>query len=303
MVVVDARMVRVTDPALADVRRVAVTVFQPGASVPVDRAVLWCVPGGGMTRRYFDLEVDGYSMARHLAELGHVVISVDPPGVGDSDVPGDGWALLPEVIADVLEAVRVQLGAELGLAERIEIGVGHSAGGLLLARQQARHRGFHAVALLGVSGGGLPDVTTPDEMAYAHDEGRLAPALVDLAKARFGEPLPVMARGSSERLVGHEMDSHVHEALVRTRAPLLALVGTMSLIPGSSASAFEAIDVPVFLGVGDADIAGPPHRIPRQFPRSRDVTLVVVRSGHNHNVAPGRHLLWDRLSQWTTVVG
>lgn len=182
MLVSDARRVRVSHPALAVVEEVAVTVFGPPQGAPRNGAVFWCVPGGGMTPRYFDLPVEGYSMARHLTARGHTVITVDPPGVGDSDVPDDGWALLPDVVADVLDGARAQLASALYLGERVWVGVGHSAGGLLVARQQARHRGFRAVALLGASGRGLPDVTTDGEMACARGSqpqrgARAAPAV------------------------------------------------------------------------------------------------------------------------------
>ena len=46
-----------------------------------------------MSRRYFDLEVPAelgnYSMAAHLARHGLLVVTLDPPGVGESDVPHD----------------------------------------------------------------------------------------------------------------------------------------------------------------------------------------------------------------------
>src|ERR1700722_14865107 len=49
--------------------------------------VTFCLPGGGMSRRYFDLEVDpaegNYSMARHLADLGFVVVTIDHLGIGE----------------------------------------------------------------------------------------------------------------------------------------------------------------------------------------------------------------------------
>jgi alpha-beta hydrolase superfamily lysophospholipase len=47
-----------------------------------------------MSRGYFDIQappsVGNFSMARHLIERGFVVITLDSPGVGESDVPDDG---------------------------------------------------------------------------------------------------------------------------------------------------------------------------------------------------------------------
>ena len=58
-----------------------------------------------MSRRYFDLDVDAtlgnYRMARHLADQGFVVVTLDHPGVGESDRPDDGYMLTPQCVADV----------------------------------------------------------------------------------------------------------------------------------------------------------------------------------------------------------
>jgi pimeloyl-ACP methyl ester carboxylesterase len=108
-----------------------------------------------------------------------------------------------------------------------------------------------------------------------------------------------MQRGSSQLLVRSEMEPAVRDALVAARAPLLALVGFASLVPGAYQKSFAAIEVPLFLGVGEHDITGDPHEIPAQFPNCRDLTLYVLPdSGHNHNVAPTRERLWTRLADW-----
>src|ERR1700674_5477985 len=87
--------------APAGARTVAGDLFLPAA--PLDPpVVLTCLPGGGMTRRYFDLDVAGdgatYSMARHLAARGIAVVTLDPPGVGESDQPEDAWLLTPATV-------------------------------------------------------------------------------------------------------------------------------------------------------------------------------------------------------------
>jgi alpha-beta hydrolase superfamily lysophospholipase len=76
-----------------------------------------CLPGGGMSRRYFDLQVPeaagNYSMARHLARAGFAVANIDHPGVGESDRPHDGYALMPRTIADVDAFAIAQIRARL----------------------------------------------------------------------------------------------------------------------------------------------------------------------------------------------
>ena len=98
----------------AGVRSLAVDVFLP-EPLGRDPIVCCCVPGGGMSRGYFDIEapaaLGNFSMARHLVDRGFIVVTLDPPGVGESDVPDDGYTLTPDVVADVnalISAVRYQ---------------------------------------------------------------------------------------------------------------------------------------------------------------------------------------------------
>src|ERR1700734_3873203 len=86
--------VDVTDCAIRGCRRVVTNLFVPARSR--GEPLLWCcVPGGGATSAYFDLDVPrsqgDYSMARYAAEHGVVVMTIDPPGAGESDAPRDGY--------------------------------------------------------------------------------------------------------------------------------------------------------------------------------------------------------------------
>src|SRR5438270_9471554 len=95
--------VDVSGVAPAGGHTIVVDVFAP-RSGEVERAVLFCFPGGGMSRRYYDIaapaELGNFSMARHLAQQGVVVVTVDHLGVGESRRPDDGYALTPAAIAD-----------------------------------------------------------------------------------------------------------------------------------------------------------------------------------------------------------
>jgi pimeloyl-ACP methyl ester carboxylesterase len=278
-----------------------------------------CVPGGGMTRRYFDLRVPpglglgNYSMARHLAARGFVVVTVDPPGVGESAAPDDGYVLAPDVVADVLAAavagVRDRLRAgSLGPAlPRIEtvgsIGVGHSMGGLLTVHQQARHGSHDAIAVLGFAGGGLVDALTEEERGYAGDPVAIRRELGRLAAARFGRPFPISQTATSPFLLGTPVPEPVEQALGEARGHLIAVSGLASMIPGNADPELARIGVPVFIGVGTLDITGDPFRIPASFVGSRDVTLFVLDgAGHNHNAAENRERLWDRVAAWGRTV-
>ena len=294
--------VDVGDVAPAGVRSLAVDVHEP-ESLGERAVVCVCVPGGGMSRGYFDLQpppaLGNYSMARHLAERGFVVVTVDPPAVGESDAPDDGYTLTPEVVADVNAHAVEQVLARW--PDALRLGIGHSAGALLTVVQQARHHTYAGLGLLGFGSGGHERFAlSTDELGVGDDPDELRAAIVELTRERFGRPLPRGSTATSEFLLGGmDVPEPALEALGSVKSALLAVVGLTSMIPGSIAREMAAVDVPVFLGLGEHDIAGDPHGIPALFTACRDLTLFVLPgTGHNHNVAPDREVLWDRLALW-----
>jgi alpha-beta hydrolase superfamily lysophospholipase len=304
--------VDVSDVAPAGCRTLAMEVVAPAADAPAwladPPAVMFCFPGGGMSRRYFDLAAPGYSFAEYVCERGFVTVLIDHPGVGGSDVPDDGWTLTPETVARVNAAAVERMLAALApggvaglppLRPAAVVGVAHSAGALVMIHHQARHRQFDGVTLLGWCGRGLPEHLDESERALSSQPESLVARLVEGAKRRHDEPLPALPRGSSRLLVASTMPPGVHQALIDARSWLLAVVGYASLIPGSAARAAARVDVPVFLGVGEHDIAVDHHAIPAEFPASGDVTLFVLAgAGHNQNVEPNREQLWARITGW-----
>jgi hypothetical protein len=288
--------VDVSDVAPAGVQTLAADVHVP-AELGVGPVVCCCVPGGGMSRGYFDIQappsVGNFSMVRHLVEHGIVVVTLDSPGVGESDVPDDGYTLTPDVVADVNARAFDQLLEEWPDAHRV--GVGHSAGALLTVVQQARHRSYDALGLFGFGRGGHA------QFALTPEERDQAGGIVELTRSRFGDPLP--GGGSTATspflLGGMEVPPEALDALGAVKTRLLGVVGLTSMIPGSVDAEMAAVDVPVFLALGEHDIAGDPHTIPACFTGSNDFTLFVLPgTGHNHNVAPERELLWERFVVW-----
>ena len=272
-----------------------------------DSTIVCCFPGGGMSARYFDIE--GYDMAGHLAASGLVVVLIDHPAVGESDVPDDPWTLTPDVVADAdVAAARHAIdGLRTGtlvdglpaLPDGRAIGMGHSMGAMLVAYQQARHGLYDAVVLLGHSGRGLPEVLTPEELTFAGDPDGARTHIVQLAKARFGNPLPIGTTDASEFLVGPNAPRDAIDAIGQTRSHLLACPGLTSMIPGSHDRELAAIDVPVLIALGEFDIAGEPSEAPGWLTGSKDVSLYVQPGAfHNANIAPNRTELWDRVVNW-----
>ena len=269
------------------------------------KAILFCFPGGGMNRRYFDLAAPGYSFAQYATGRGFLVVLVDHPGIGDSDAPDDGWTLTPQVVASIEAAAADRLLARLHTGDTPVIGIAHSMGASLLIHQQALRTAqgnntIKGIALLGWAGHGLPQYLDEQDLALG-ERGHIDPAaLLESARNRFNnDPFPVLQRGGSQLLMPNPVPPDAHQALVAARAPLLALPGHATLIPGNARRAAAAIDIPVFLGVGENDIATNHRLIPNEFPASRDITLFILDgAGHNQNVEPGRHELWERVTSW-----
>jgi pimeloyl-ACP methyl ester carboxylesterase len=281
----------------------ATTVVEPdGAS---NGKVLYCLPGGGLSRRYFDLD-GSYSMAAHLAGRGFTVVAIDHPGVGDSRAPDDPWTLTPSVVADADALAVAQLHRRLG---GTAIGVGHSMGAMLTVKVQARHHPYAGLALLGYAHSDHYELTalaahlTDEERTVIGDAEAITARLVDFAKARYREPLPVATSARSSFLLA---DMPVSEeglaAIDRSASNLLVCCGLASMLKCTLSDAGH-LDVPVFVGFGERDITGNARATASALSRCPDITLFELPgSGHNHNVAPNRARLWDRLATWAEGV-
>jgi hypothetical protein len=144
-----------------------------------------------------------------------------------------------------------------------------------------------------------PAAAASPVVLFCFPGGGMSRRYFDLTAAGYSFAEYASARGFVMVLVAGSMPADVHQALVNARSRLLAVVGYASMVPGSAGQAAARIDVPVFAGVGEHDIAVDHHAIPAEFPASRDVTLFVLQgAGHNQNVEAGRELLWARMTDW-----
>ncbi|HSV80648.1 MAG TPA: alpha/beta hydrolase [Ramlibacter sp.] len=300
--------------------RIAVDVHTPDfRSLRSPPVVLVCLPGGGMNRRYYDLmPPDGdnsFSFARQMSARGFIVVTMDHLGVGDSDRPEDGYLLTPELLTrantQATEVVlkRLREGSLVPgiprLPHLLSLGVGHSMGAMMTVLQQARARQHAGIMLLGFSTRGLPEYMPPEVRELARDSAAVRARLPELAKKMFVEPYPVIKASpqANQIYAGGNADPRAVEALKVARGPLLPVPAFMSMLPANVGPEAAEIDVPLFLGLGERDMAGPTHQIPAAFGKSRDVTLHIVReAGHSHFLFPGRDGLFERLSLWARAV-
>jgi pimeloyl-ACP methyl ester carboxylesterase len=284
---------------------IAGTLFLPAATdrrAPLVIALL--VPGGGYTRRYYDLHVDGhegYSAALRLADRGVLAVAIDSLGTGESSVPEDGRRVTLDIQAATLAEVARQLRAAArdgtlmpGLAAQapVIVGIGHSLGGCTITLQQGAHAACDAVAILGFSCQYIQtavDPKTGQRLRPRIPAGREGYNRSDPAshRARFytaSVPLTVIEAEEAGRVA---MPDGVAEAL----------------IPGRSAPAAARIETPVLLGFGEFDVSPDPHAEPGFYRSSRDVTLLVLPdAGHAHNSASGRAGFWRRIGDWIDAV-
>lgn len=302
--------------------QLAVEIIAPERPRPV---ALVCLPGGGMSRRYFDLRPpakaggadlqapndDSYSFARQMTRRGFVCVLVDHLGVGDSSRPADGYALTPELLARANAQVTAEALAKLvngsavnGLAaipEVTSVGIGHSMGAMLTILQQARMRQHAGIAVLGFSTRGLPEYLVGEARELAKDPAAARREVVRLARGLFREGYPVIGRteDGAALYAGKSAEPAGIEAIKAARQPLLPVPAFQSMLPGNVAPEAARIDVPVFVGLGERDLAGPPLEAPKAFTASPAVTFkLLAGAGHSHFLFAARHELYQALAQW-----
>lgn len=304
--------------------QIAVDLFAPPAGL-APRALLWCLPGGNMNRRYYDLmppqdagasERDSsFSFARRMAAQGYVVASVDYLGLGDSSRPQDGWQCTPETLTAINVHVYQILMAQLRagqvhpqlspLPDLRSVGVGHSMGAMMTILQQHAQAAHAAVVLLGFSTRGLPEYL-PEPLQHLDSPLAARPRVVDVAKAMYGgQAYPVIhgARAGNRELFGSKRAEPQGVAALKAATDcMLPLPATLSMVPGNVAPEAAAMSVPVFLGVGARDMVGPVHQLPLAFTGSSDITLLVLpETGHSHFLFPSRAQLFQRLAAWLAM--
>lgn len=295
---------------------IAVEVISPPQPKPV---VLVCLPGGAMTRRYFDLRAEGddsFSFAREMARRGFASVLLDHLGVGESSRPADGYRLTGELVARanakataaVLERIRngTAINGLAPIPHVASAGIGHSMGAMLTVIQQATARQHAGIAVLGFSTRGLPEYLTPEARKIAVDLQAARREAPRLAEQMFREPYPKIGRTSdgSQLYAGLHAEPVGIQAIKAARERLLPVPAYESMLPGNVAPEAARIDVPVFVGLGELDMAGPPLDAPKAFTASPAVTFhLLPQAGHSHFLFASRHELFNALAAWATKLG
>ncbi|MCW2497218.1 alpha/beta hydrolase [Jatrophihabitans sp.] len=296
----------------------AVSVHLPDAD-GLPGTIVFGYPGGGFARGYYDIRLPGdtsYSLAEYLTSRGVGVVACDHLGVGESSPIPDRHEQSIEALADAnaltVDLVLRELDALNPGARPRLVGMGHSMGGCLLVVQQARHRSFDALVVLGWSSrhtaypdarGGILDIRWPSRgqdprrnpperrftreekiFTYYQDDVPRDFVEADLATTDSDPAAATALRGSARMPWGSP-----------TRPECAATLCS----PGVIASEAAQIAVPVLLATGERDVVARPDLEPLAYPRVPEYSWVSIpRMSHMHNFAGSRLLLWEHLQGW-----
>jgi pimeloyl-ACP methyl ester carboxylesterase len=297
----------------------AVTVYLPD-TCPASCPVVFAFPGGGYSRRYYDISIGGdssYSQARHHTDRNMVVVACDHLCTGEATMPADPLAVTLEQLAEANAITAGVIADKLTtgtlapdlppISISATVGIGQSMGGCILTVHQGRSETFDAVAFLGWSGrhtafpdpsGGTLAITVPrrgDDLHHAPMPTMFTPEQFRYCFHYDDVPTEVV-----DLDLGVDVGAGDRPAWSSAGVPPCAM--TM-LSPGVVAVEAKAITVPVLVVSGQRDVIPDPHAEPSAYSASPDVTLLVVpEMGHMHNFAGTRLRLWDRLASWIDTV-
>jgi pimeloyl-ACP methyl ester carboxylesterase len=297
--------------------QIAATVIAP--SIAAEKPLVAVgFPGGGYSRDYWDIQWPGrYSQAEYHASRGWTFVAVDHLGVGDSSLP-DPTMLTFEALAAANSAATQRIVSMLrsgtlsvnGVApvqSPYVIGLGQSMGGCVSIVAQAAHRTFDALAVLGYSAshtvlaspeGGVR--VTPVARGRTDDDALRSEAAevgdVDVFAWSFHYDDVDPGIYNEDLRGGYPFRTESVPAWGSATMPPAAAA---MLAPGVVAEEAAAIDVPVFIGVGERDVCPDPWTEPASYHGAQQLSLCVVeRMAHMHNFASTREVLWDRLHRW-----
>lgn len=285
---------------------IAATITEPREGPP--RALLVCFPGGFLSRRYFDLDIEGdrsVSFAEAMAAQGCATLALDHLGVGESSRPTNGWLLDADALARTnqraLDLALHRLQQERGTYADLPVfGVGHSMGSCLAVVQQANHSPFAGLVLFSFATGGLRAFLQGREAEVANDPAAIQARITELARERFVDPYPgdVLDAGHPAFNVGSAPPA-AERALQDAATGVLPIPGLLAMIPGGFAPWAEQVRIPALVAIGDHDLPGSEADAVASLPNALRVdTFTLDDCWHCHFVANTRERLFARVVEW-----
>ena len=267
---------------------------------------LTLLPGGSYDKRYFHPWIpghEGYSAASHLAQLGNIVLLPDHLGVGESTRLANQKQATRQIVALANHAAVSQFYDRLArgevhpslapIARFTKIGGGHSLGAMQTIVQQATHRSYDGVMILG----------------YTADAVHLTIGGKKLRAADFITNDEPPDYSTSDRAMLHEgfyfedVPAAVISADDAQAVETPTSIGLDSIRTGIVREDAAKIDAPVYICLGERDVSPDPYLEPTYYRRSTDITLhILPRSGHCQNFAGTRQQMWNRMHAWARSV-
>jgi pimeloyl-ACP methyl ester carboxylesterase len=171
---------------------------------------------------------------------------------------------------------------------------------MLAIFQQSLFGSFDAIAPLGYGTIG-PIVGFPGDVSGidppSYDK------VMEMARAGLLDPNPTAPRGRTPAMHRHFYWDDVPEDVIAaddlTVTTRPGVTGLLSIVPYIARDHARRIRCPVFIGLGERDSTSSHHDEPRAYESSSDITFFFLpKSGHCHNSASTRRVLWDRLARW-----
>jgi pimeloyl-ACP methyl ester carboxylesterase len=282
---------------------VAAWIFAPAEGrAPAVPSTIALLNGGTYDKRYFHVEVPGrtgYSAAEALAERGHLVILLDHLGIGESTRAPDQMKVTRHVAASANHAALQTIYARLeaGALDRslpamphfLKVGGGHSMGGFQTITQQAQHRTYDRVMVLGYTAIGVH--LTRGGVLFSADPGPLDQGQPDYRQ--------IDRAAIRETFHWDDVPDDVLAVDDALQVDVPYVLSTQSVTRGIVTEDAARIDVPVYICLGERDVSPDPHAEPGFYRSSPDVTLhVLPRSGHCQSFASTRMAMIDRIDGW-----
>lgn len=261
--------------------------------------------GGSYDKRYHNAVIPGhagYSAAAHLAARGNIVLLTDHLGVGQSTRLPQQSQATRHIAALANHAAVTQFHARLAagtipglppLVNITRIGGGHSMGGMLTILQQAEHATYDGVMIMGY---------TADAVHFTLHGQRLR-------AADYIPTGPVPDYSSNDRAAlrhGFHWEDVPEDVITADNAMAVetpSCIGLDSIRAQIVKHEAGQITVPVYICLGERDVAPDPHAEPAFYRSSRDITLQILpHSGHCHTFASTRAQMWDRMHHWARGV-